>query len=314
MKKLELGIKSDPIHYRYSFDWLFERMNKWGIPHLQLGTFFEFYTLEKSWFDRLSEKAQKHSINISSLFTAHRELGGFFTGEAEMEKVARKNYEALIERSAWLGAPAAGSNPGAILRDQMETKNEGIACYLKHMKELMQIAKEKGLQMLTIEPMSCLAEPPSTPGELKHMMEVLGDYHSANSTNTVPVYYCADISHGVCDIDQNELYGNTELFEYGLPYTSEFHFKNTDNIYNSTFGFEPENLERGIVDLASLKQVLDKNAEKIPVDVLIGYLEIGGPKLGRDYSDPLLERQLELSLEKIQSVFTAKRVAEGSLS
>ena len=36
---------------------------------------------------------------------------------------------------------------------------------------------------------------------------------------------------------------------------------------------------------------------------LTGYLELGGPKLGRDYSDPLLRDELVESIEAIREVF-----------
>jgi hypothetical protein len=43
--KIELGIKSDPVEYRYSYEWLFRIMEQENVTHLQLGTFFELYQL-----------------------------------------------------------------------------------------------------------------------------------------------------------------------------------------------------------------------------------------------------------------------------
>jgi ribulose-phosphate 3-epimerase len=86
------------------------------------------------------------------------------------------------------------------------------------------------------------------------------------------------------------------LFERQLPYLAEFHFKNTDEMFNSTFGFSDEERRRGIVDPERVVRLIDRHSDMIPVDELVGYLEIGGPKLGRDYSDPLLERMLTDSL------------------
>jgi ribulose-phosphate 3-epimerase len=51
--------------------------------------------------------------------------------------------------------------------------------------------------------------------------------------------------------------------------------------------------------LARIKQLCKDNEEKWPVADVVGYLEIGGPKLGRDYSDPLLGEQLRSSLAAI---------------
>ena len=50
---IELGVKSDPIQYRYSFDWLFNLMAEEGVYNLQLGTFTEFYSLPDTYFYRL---------------------------------------------------------------------------------------------------------------------------------------------------------------------------------------------------------------------------------------------------------------------
>ena len=48
--KIQLGIKSDPVEYRYSYEWLFRIMEQENIKNLQLGTFFELYQLPDEWF------------------------------------------------------------------------------------------------------------------------------------------------------------------------------------------------------------------------------------------------------------------------
>ena len=45
------------------------------------------------------------------------------------------------------------------------------------------------------------------------------------------------------------------------------------------------------------------HAEVIPVREIVGYLEIGGPKTGRDYSDWKLEGALRESLRYLSEVF-----------
>ena len=79
--KLHLGIKSDPIQKRYSYEWLFTIMKRLGIQYLQLGGFLELPLLEDDFFCRLREKAGKKDIKIKSLFAAHREMSGFFNGD-----------------------------------------------------------------------------------------------------------------------------------------------------------------------------------------------------------------------------------------
>ena len=136
--QFELGLKTDPILYRYSYPWLFRLMAQEGVRHAQLGTFFELYSLPDAWFSDLRRCAADHGIHITSVFTAHRELGGFFRDDGPgWTDVARRNFQRLVDVAALLGAESIGSNPGAVVRDRMGTKPAGLACYLKHFKELM---------------------------------------------------------------------------------------------------------------------------------------------------------------------------------
>jgi len=300
--RFELGVKSDPIEYRYSFDWLFALMREHDIHFLQLGSFFELFSVDDVYLTDLRTLADSYGIRIKSVFTAHRELGGFFTGNLHLEKAARRNWERLIDVAALVGADYVGSNPGSVYRNRLADKERGLATYVRHIQELSKKARSKGLKALTLEPMSCLAEPPSTPGEIRSLMTGLSAYHQANLGTTVPFYLCGDVSHGVADKDRYILHDNMELFEIGLPWMCEFHFKNTDPIFNSTFGFGPEERQRGIVDVAKVVSITHEHAAEWPEEEVVGYLEIGGPKHGRDYSDHLLGQQLSESLEHIQTV------------
>jgi ribulose-phosphate 3-epimerase len=306
---LKVGLKTDPIEYRYSFDWLLRLLRQEGISDIQLGTFFEIYQLPDSFFIQLRKKAEDFGVEISSVFTSHRELGGFFYNNADWEGVARKNYERLIKVGSLVGAKSVGSNPGAVLRDQMGVKQIGVACYLRHMKELMRIAKSEGLACLTIEPMSCLAEPPTLPEEMRKMAEELQAHHQLNTAITVPAGYCVDVAHGYADKDKIVQCDNIELLEAALPYTTELHLKNTDSLFNSTFGFTEAERARGIVDIGRIRQILHVNAAVVPVETLIGYVEVSGPKVGRDYSDHCLEGQLRETLAYIKEHFLKDEMA-----
>lgn len=300
---IQLGVKSDPIQYRYSYDWLFDVLHDLGIPYLQLGSFFELYFLEDRFFYELREKAEQKNVRIKSCFTAHRELGGFLAGDPYFEKVARRCYEWYIRIGGLLGVDYLGSNMGAVYRDQMDIKAEGIERYIRHMQELVMLAKDHGIQALTIEPMSCTAEPPSFPKEILSMMETFDAYHKQYPSTTVPLYLCGDISHGIADQHGKVVHSNLELFELAIPYMVEFHFKNTDEIFHSTFGFSPQEIRKGIIHLEEIKEMITRNAEKWPVDDIVGYLELSGPKLGRDYSDYRLGQALTESLMTLKRVF-----------
>lgn len=301
--ELRLGVKTDPIEYRYSHRWLFEILADENVTQVQIGTHFEMYQLPDEFFHELKREAENAGVEIASMFTAHRELGGFFREEPGYEQVARKNFERYIEIGGILGAKSIGSNPGAVMRDRMGYKPQGIECYLKHMKELMHFATEQGVEWLTIEPMSCLAEPPTLPAEIAHMGEMLTSYHNENKESTAQVGFCTDIAHGYADHQGATQFDHIQLFEAAYPWLYEIHLKNTDPQFNSTFGFSPADLERGIVDVAHFRNLLLQNADKLPVKEMTGYLEIGGPKLGRDYSDHQLEQSLRESLQHLKKTF-----------
>jgi ribulose-phosphate 3-epimerase len=302
---LRLGVKTDPIEYRYSHPWLFKLMAEEGVKYVQLGTHFELYQLPDVFFQELRGQADAAGVVIDSTFTAHRELGGFFREEPGYEQVARRNFERYIQVGAILGAKSVGSNPGAVLRDRMDFKPRGIACYVKHMKELMHYAHERGVQWLTIEPMSCLAEPPALPDEIQEMGEELTAYHRKHATTTTQVGFCADIAHGYLDQDRCVVFDHVQLFEATLPYLYEIHLKNTDSQYHSTFGFTHAEREKGIIDVPLFRRLLLESSDQLPVRALAGYLEIGGPKLGRDYSDGQLEASLRESLRYLKRAFLA---------
>ena len=304
-----LGVKSDPILYRYSYPWLFRLMADSGVRHLQLGTFFEFYQLPDSFFRRLRAQAEDHGIAISSVFTAHRELGGWFQGD-EWVDVARRNTEREIEIAGLLGARAAGHNPGAVLRDRMGTKREGWATYVRHMRELLHYAHEHGVRELTIEPMSCEAEPPCSPEEQRQLMAELMAYHAEHPDTAVPGY-CIDIAHGWAGADRSIQVDHWGLLEAGLPWCRELHLKNTDALYDKTFGFRADERKKGVIDVAATRAWLEHRAEQLPVQELVGYLEIGGPKLGRDYSDGELEGMLRESLEYLKDAWCGKPATRG---
>ncbi|MBD3305225.1 hypothetical protein GF339_02640 [candidate division KSB3 bacterium] len=300
---IHLGVKSDPVQYRYSYEWLFDLMQAHDVRYLQLGSFFELYTLEDGFFHDLRNQAERRNIRIKSCFTAHRELGGFLTGDMYFEKAARKNYERYLQVGGLLGVDYLGANLGAVYRDRMETKAEGIDRYIRHMQELVMIARYYGIKALTVEPMSCTAEPPSFPDEILTLMQTFEAYHAEHPTTTVPLYLCGDIGHGIADTQGQILHGNLELFEIGIPYMAEFHLKNTDALFNSTFGFSPPEMERGIIDLTQIRTLLDAYADRWPVDEVVGYLELSGPKFGRDYSDTTLEQALSASLTALKAAF-----------
>lgn len=302
MPKISIGVKTDPIHYRYSYEWLFDLLAEERVQHVQFGTFVELYHLPDSYFTRIPQQAEERGLTISSVFTSHRELGSFFFDAPEMEAVGRRNFERLIEVGALLGAKHVGSNPGAALRDRMGQKQAGLDRYIRHFKELMHHAHRHGIQVLNIEPMSCLAEPPTLPEEIRALGEELGAYHNAHPDTAAPGY-CADVSHGYADDNGTVVHSNTELFEATLPWLREFHARNTDARFDSTFGFTPEERERGIVNLETFREILNQNEDRLPTNELTAYFEIGGPKLGRDYSDPQLEQMLRESLRHLHDIF-----------
>ena len=303
--KLAAGVKTDPIEYRFSFPWLFRLLAEEKVRYVQLGTFFEMYQLPDSWFLDLRRQAEGFGLSILSVFTSHRELGGFLQPEKSLHDVAMVNYCRLIEIGNLLGAVSVGSSAGSVLRDRMETKSEGIRRYLDAMMPLMGYARHVGLQRLTIEPMSCLAEPPTLPEEIRLMADTLEAHHRAHPDTTVPAGYCFDVSHGYADSTGAVRCTPLSLLETALPHVMELHLKNTDARFDRTFGFTPEECRRGIVDVAEVRRFLLAHQSRLPVNLMVGYVEVPGPKVGRDYTDNTLETALRLSLRHVKATFEA---------
>ena len=92
-------------------------------------------------------------------------------------------------------------------------------------------------------------------------------------------------------------------FRATLPYLRVVHLKNTDARFDSTFGFTAAERQRGIIQVETFRDLLLANADRLPVKEVIGYLEVAGPKLGRDYSDHKLEGLLRESLRHLRETF-----------
>ena len=313
---LGIGVKTDPIQARYSFEWLCRILREEEVQYVQLGSFFELYWLDDGYFHELRRTAERFGLRIKSQFTAHRELGGFFYDDPHMEKAARRACERFIRVAGLLGVDYCGWNPGAVYRDRMETKQDGIDLFVRHLNELQGYAHEHGLRALSLEPMSCLAEYPTLPDEITTLMSRLAAVHRRNPDSTVPVRLCGDISHGYVDAAGEIVHDNWSLFEHAVPMMNEFHIRNTDDRFKSTFGFSKDGT--GAVDLRRFRRLLVRNAGRWPVDDVVGYLEMPGPKLGRDNTDMRLESELRASISAVRgalsgiSLQTPERVTSTS--
>ena len=113
--------------------------------------------------------------------------------------------------------------------------------------------------------------------------------------------------HGYLDGEGRLGWDNVQLFEATLPHLYTIHLKNTDARFDSTFGFTEAERARGIVEVAAFRDLLLRNASVLPVAEVVGYLEISGSKLGRDYSDGKLEAPLRESLRHLREVWDAVR-------
>jgi ribulose-phosphate 3-epimerase len=302
---LQLGLKTDSVEYRYSYAWLFRLMAEEGVFHAQLGSFVEMTLLPDEFFIDLRRQAEAHGVRISSVFTTHRELGGCLRQEPGWHEVTRRMHRRFIEVGALLGADTVGGNAGAVLRDQMPTKEVGMRRYVQHMREMLSYAHTCGVPCLTNEPMSCLAEPPTLPDEMQALGEELTAYHWTHADSTAAFGYCTDVAHGYADADGKVVWDHLQLLRAALPYMRVLHLKNTDRIFDATFGFTPEERARGIVQIEQVRDLVLENADVVPTDTLVGYLEIAGPKLGRDYSDHTLERMLRESFRYLRTAWSA---------
>lgn len=302
---LSIGVKTDPINYRFSFEWLFKLLQDEGIQNVQLGTFFEAYSLPDDYWVNLAQLASRYGCRLSSVFTSHRELGGMFQSDPNYWSVAEEQYRRLIEIGAIIGAGSVGCNPGAVMRDRPTDKAAGIERYLGMMQRLMPFAAAAGVHVLTIEPMSSLYEPPTLVGEITCMADVLSEFHMGSSVPVAHARYCADVSHAFRDQEGEVVLGNMEQLEATVPHLHELHLRNCDAEFDATFGFTPEERKRGIVNVAAVRDYLHSVSDQLPVKEITGYFETSGPKLGRDFSDYQLEKSLRGSLAFLRDEFTS---------
>jgi hypothetical protein len=283
--KVNIGVKSDLIESRYSFDWLFGIMTDCGVDRMQFGCSISTYLADDEYFRGLRRRAERKGIRITSVFSVMLEFGGFASGDPLLAAATLRMWERLIRVASLLGAGMAGTNASIAMRDKPQGREEGIRRFHLEARALLAAAKREGLTALTTEPMSSVWEYPSTPDEIRELAEDLAAYHAEHEQTTVPFLYCGDISHGVANREKRVVHDNWDLFALEIPWMGEFHFKNTDAIFNSTFGFGPGERARGIIDLARLAALIEANAGRFPLPEVTGYLEISGPKLGRDYTD-----------------------------
>jgi ribulose-phosphate 3-epimerase len=171
------------------------------------------------------------------------------------------------------------------------------------MRELLRYAAKLGVPYVTAEPMSALAEPPTVPDEIRAMGQEMRAFVAANPGRTADFGYCVDVAHGYADVDRRVRWNHLQLFEATFPWLQCIHLKNTDAHYDATFGFTEADRARGIIDIPAARDLLLRNAHLLPVREVVGYLEVGGPKLGRDYSDPRLEASLRASLRYLRETW-----------
>jgi ribulose-phosphate 3-epimerase len=183
----------------------------------------------------------------------------------------------------------------------MDTKAAGLLRYIEATKGLLEYAGQVGLPFVLAEPMSALAEPPTLPEEIRSVGEVLAGYAAAQGTARYG--YCVDVAHGYADADGVVRCDNMQLFEATFPWLQCIHLKNTDARFDATFGFTEAERERGNINIPLVRGLLLRNAELLPVEEVVGYIEISGPKLGRDYSDRQLEASLRESLRYLQATW-----------
>ena len=119
-----------------------------------------------------------------------------------------------------------------------------------------------------------------------------------------PAGYCVDIAHGYLDrIQRAAVTTTSRSFAPPCPICTIVHLKNTDARFDATFGFTAAERQRGIIQVETFRDLLLANADRLPVKEVVGYLEVAGPKLGRDYSDCKLEGMLRESLRHLRETF-----------
>ena len=151
---------------------------------------------------------------------APRASGGEHRGEAKEQTQGAGAGQAGPATQA---PPVPGEEPGGAGQDPQPDREQeheqavlpvlerlaGVS--VPHMRWLSELARERGLRGLTVEVMSSIHEPPSTPAEP-------GAHHAAHPGSTVPAYICGDFSHGLADAERRVVHSDTELFVRSIPF------------------------------------------------------------------------------------------------
>ena len=137
---LHLGVKSDPIESRYSFDWLFDLMKGCGVHRLQMGTLVPGLLRGGRSFPRTA--ALGGGTRDPDHQHVHIPPGARVRQRrSAARRCRRRGWERMIHVAALVGAECVGSNACVVLRDQPADPG-ARACgpSSQNMKELLGIA------------------------------------------------------------------------------------------------------------------------------------------------------------------------------
>ena len=301
---VHVGVKSDPIENRYSFDWLFGLMAEQHVGWLQLGSSFPFFHAEAEWFRDLSRRAERRGIRIESTYSSYREMTGFFAADPHLEAASRFAWERLIQVAVVggrlfrgielrLGAPRPPRREGARPRAVLPPP-EGALAHREGRRPLGAVHRAHVVALrAAIDPRG---DGPGDPGN--------GRVPRGRSPPARCPSSSAPTSPTASRTATGGWWSTTGACSRRASRTRASSTSRTPTTGSTGPSGSPRrSARRGIVDLERFRALIDANADRFPVQELVGYLELPGPKTGRDYTDNLLGSALGESLAALKAVF-----------
>lgn len=210
---------------------------------------------------RIKELCKQYGLVIHSNFsgTIPHCLNLLLHPDREMREVALRWFEYGIEDTIRMGCKGYGSFLGAFTRKSLldsEKKKNLIDETLKNWEYLSRVGKEKGLEFMLFEPMSCEREVPSTIEQTKWWYEKL------NEVSELPVYLLWDVGHGNVESPDKKDADPYVWLEELKDKILVVHLQQTDRSSSKHWPFLSSYNERGVIDPERIASVLSNNKKE----------------------------------------------------
>jgi sugar phosphate isomerase/epimerase len=234
------------------------------VPDMDYGVAFFLRKPDgfRKYYREVGRYADKIGVRIISMLTFYRDNVSICNPDSDVSQSAYVTMRMMAAQSGSCGCKLMGASLCTVHKEEMgdprryeELRNQA----LEYWKQWLVLAKEEGIEYVTLETMSTPREPPCTINEAKQILGCLRDFYDRNTNASMPVL-CYDLGHGV-SASEKDVPGDDDFAEWfkAFPHDIfEIHVKNTDSLFLSTWPFTREYREKGIIDLGRVVEAVKK--------------------------------------------------------